>query len=271
MRTQDTTDPKPYPGFLQSALLCGEYLLATVVIVTPILIAGKLSGSPLEQHPAAESLAVLLATVWVIARYQRRTGAGPDEVAGLFRIPWRIIPPALGFVAGFVALETPLLLWVLVRFPWLDPNHDYGYAQSPAGTFVLLALVAPLTEELVFRGIILRGLAARYPERKALALAAGLFALMHIYPVKFPGTFAMGLCLGWLLLRLGSIWPGVMAHSFNNCFAFVSMMDTEAATPAAALQKLGPWAVPLAAVGAMLTLLSARLLRESVNELAARE
>lgn len=86
---------------------------------------------------------------------------------------------------------------------------------------LLMVVAAPLAEEFVFRGIMLRGLALRYGARRGLWLSASLFALAHLYPINLPTTFAAGLLLGWLLLRTGSVWPGVFAHALNNGISFV--------------------------------------------------
>src|SRR5262249_36087462 len=52
--------------------------------------------------------------------------------------------------------------------------------------------------------------------------SAGLFALFHIFPEKYLPTFLMGLVLGFLCARTGSIWPGMIAHAVNNASAVLS-------------------------------------------------
>lgn len=87
--------------------------------------------------------------------------------------------------------------------------------------FFLLVIVAPLSEELLFRGIILRGLLSRYRPMSAILLSSMLFALMHLNPWQTISAFTLGLIYGWFYLRTGSVWPGVVGHAINNGIALI--------------------------------------------------
>jgi membrane protease YdiL (CAAX protease family) len=91
---------------------------------------------------------------------------------------------------------------------------------SPVG-YVTIGLLAPLTEELVMRGAILRSLLKDMRPWLAIVLSALLFALVHMNPVQMPHAFLIGLLLGWMYWRTGSILPGVAYHWANNSVAFV--------------------------------------------------
>jgi membrane protease YdiL (CAAX protease family) len=76
--------------------------------------------------------------------------------------------------------------------------------------------VAPITEELLFRGILLRGLARSMSVNAALVLSAVLFAATHFQLVQFPGLVAVGLVLAWLAARTGGLAAPIWAHvGFN--------------------------------------------------------
>jgi membrane protease YdiL (CAAX protease family) len=82
--------------------------------------------------------------------------------------------------------------------------------------------LAPLGEELVFRGAILRRLLdSCLPLWGAIALSALLFMLIHMNPAQMPHAFLIGLLLGWMYWRTGSILPGVAFHWANNSAAYV--------------------------------------------------
>jgi hypothetical protein len=87
-----------------------------------------------------------------------------------------------------------------------------------------LVLVAPVTEELLCRGIMLRGLLGRYRPGVAIALSSMLFAFMHLNPWQTISAFALGLLFGWFYLRTGSLWPCIAGHAINNgiCVILVS-------------------------------------------------
>jgi membrane protease YdiL (CAAX protease family) len=80
----------------------------------------------------------------------------------------------------------------------------------------LLVLVAPVTEELLFRGIILRGLLSRHRPAVAVALSAALFTAIHLNPWQFCSAFCLGVALGWFYLRTTSVTLCIIAHAFSN-------------------------------------------------------
>lgn len=90
-----------------------------------------------------------------------------------------------------------------------------------ATSFLLICIVAPLIEEILFRGIILRGLLNHYPAPIAIALCAMVFATYHLNLYQFPVALAMGSFAGWLYYKTRSLWPAILAHSFYNSTAYV--------------------------------------------------
>lgn len=94
--------------------------------------------------------------------------------------------------------------------------HNFGY--------LAVGVLAPIAEEMVFRGAMLRRLAefAGYRRRwTVIALTALLFGLSHGNMAQGMNAFLVGLLLGWMYVRTGSIVPGVVFHLTNNTIAFV--------------------------------------------------
>lgn len=94
-------------------------------------------------------------------------------------------------------------------------SHDFGY--------VTICLFAPLVEEMVFRGAVLRTLLQRMEGHKwrAILISALLFSLVHMNPAQMPFAFIAGIFLGWIYSRTGSIVPGVLYHWVNNSVVFL--------------------------------------------------
>ena len=88
--------------------------------------------------------------------------------------------------------------------------------------YVSVGLLAPLAEELVFRGAILRAL-LRWCSKPwvGIVLSALLFAVAHMTPAQLPHAFLIGLLLGWMYYRTDSIIPGIVYHWINNSVAYV--------------------------------------------------
>lgn len=86
----------------------------------------------------------------------------------------------------------------------------------PLVSLFTLAIVAPLTEETLFRGLFLRAFARRYGVWPALVLSSALFAFFHLNVWQALAAFFAGLYLGHLRLSTGSLWPPIVAHALFN-------------------------------------------------------
>jgi membrane protease YdiL (CAAX protease family) len=103
------------------------------------------------------------------------------------------------------------------------------------GMRLLLALlvvgVAPFVEELVFRGVLLSGLASRMRVGWAIVVSAIIFGCVHLPDFKFawypvPALVLLGLALGWMRVRSGSLWPSITLHATNNFLAMLAWFVT---------------------------------------------
>lgn len=128
---------------------------------------------------------------------------------------WAVIA-ALGMVIPFSWLQEnmpELPNWIEDQQEQLLSNY-WGY--------VVIGLLAPLAEEVVFRGAILRQLlTTRMSPYGAIAISAALFALIHMNPAQIPYAFLAGWLLGWMYWRTGSILPGMAYHWANNSVAYI--------------------------------------------------
>ena len=96
--------------------------------------------------------------------------------------------------------------------------------------YIVVGLLAPLVEEVVFRGAILRAL-LKWNQNHwlCIAISAALFGLSHFNPAQTPHAFLAGLLLGWMYYRTGSIVPGVVVHWVNNSVAYAMYNISKAA------------------------------------------
>ena len=102
-------------------------------------------------------------------------------------------------------------------------EEEMGGMMNARGGYFVICLLAPLVEELVMRGAVLRALLLWRKDRPwtMIAISAFLFALIHMNPAQMPHAFVIGLLLGWMFYRTGSIVPGVAYHWANNTAAFI--------------------------------------------------
>ena len=98
-----------------------------------------------------------------------------------------------------------------------------GLLKEPWG-YVAVGILAPLTEEVVFRGAILRTLLGMMSKRNhwvAIMISAAIFGVVHANLAQFVNALLMGLLLGWMYYRTQSLVPGILLHWVNNTMAYV--------------------------------------------------
>lgn len=83
----------------------------------------------------------------------------------------------------------------------------------------LIAVVAPIIEETLFRGLLFGGLKSYFGIWTAIVISAAIFSALHFELVGFVPRFALGVGLGYLYIKSGSIYPSIGLHSLNNLIA----------------------------------------------------
>ena len=138
-------------------------------------------------------------------------------------LPWSVVA-ALGIIVPSLLLQSLLPEWT----GWAKEMADqtdllFSQLMRNPGGYLVVALLPPVVEELVFRGAVLRSLLEWKPQRPWLMIvvSALIFALVHVNPAQLLHTFLVGLLLGWLYWRTGSVVPGVALHWTNNTAAYV--------------------------------------------------
>jgi hypothetical protein len=166
-----------------------------------------------------------------------------------------------GILEGWIGLLVPVPDAVAVEMARLFYARD---ASGWARVGLTAAVLIPLGEELLFRGLLLRGFLLRYGPRNALVLTALLFAVVHLNPWSLPSIFLAGLLLGWLVLRTGSLWCAWLAHGVYNLTAVLTLNAALDGPPTAGtIENLsaGPFNSPaVAAIAAGVVLLALWLL-----------
>lgn len=134
--------------------------------------------------------------------------------------PWMVL---IWSVIAALGLVVPSA-WLQEHMPEL-PNfveQEFDMILKDRWGYLTIGLLAPLAEEIVFRGAALRSLlASRLSPLAAIVISALLFAVAHLNPAQMPHAFLVGLLLGWMYWRTGSILPGMAYHWANNSAAYV--------------------------------------------------
>jgi CAAX protease family protein len=167
---------------------------------------------------------ILLGLVLLIAR-----GLPRRETFALYRPKsW---PRTVGLVLGTLAATYLLLVLVAAAIgPGAETDQgipvfwDGSRAAQAALSFMVVAVAAPVVEELMFRGLGF-SLLSRFGARAALFATAVLFGLIHGFLVALPLFVIVGLALGWLRMRTGSVYPGMLMHGVFNAAATILVIS----------------------------------------------
>jgi uncharacterized protein len=236
-------DPTPTPATLPPVkdLPWGgvEIIKAVLLIVLGLVglslltalavsIAGEAMDAP--QRMSSPLLFLLGAGIYglvILAVYLfavRRPGSSWAAV-GLREFAWWWGPAVFGLILfefSGMALINTVLVPLVTGSPFENPQVEaitggLHLTYRELGLLLLLiAVVAPLAEELFFRGMIYPVMRRRWGPTGAISLNALVFALAHFIPILMPGLFFVGLILAWVRERSGSVWPGILLHMLQN-------------------------------------------------------
>lgn len=147
---------------------------------------------------------------------------------GFGKFEWRVLGIGCGLlVASYVLilLHNLLLMALGIETQGEEIAKLFASLESPAWFFFVGAILAPLVEEIFFRGFLFQGFRQKYGWVSAMLLSSGIFAVAHLDPVSLIPTFILGSLLAYLYHRSNSVWPGVILHvlvnSFGLCSAYV--------------------------------------------------
>lgn len=209
------TTKAPIRTFLNVLTYLVSFLFIQVVITAIVALALYLARGHAQPMPAA--IVTALGSVATIAIFLWRRWS-PFSRAYIQTRPWAVLAWTALLTLGCV----PLSMFVTdVLGVQLSPEAQQALVQtiSHPAAFLIVGILVPVAEEMVFRGAILRALLASMPRRwhwGAIFISALLFAVVHGNWAQGANALLMGLLLGWLYWRSGSIAPGILFHAINN-------------------------------------------------------
>ncbi len=197
------------------------------------LVSGWLGGSANEVSNAATAganglsgkqlvVSSAIASVLTIAIFLRSKWA-PISRNWLSTHPWTVLVWVV-----FLALGT------ILPSQWIDDQMQISMPERtiklfedimgiPSG-YLALGILAPIAEELVFRGAILRTLLKLFDNRMhwiPIICSALIFGAAHGNLPQFIHATLIGLLIGWMYYRTDSVIPGIVLHWVNNTVAYI--------------------------------------------------
>ena len=207
--------------------LSESWILVLVFVFLGSLVGG--AGTLLVKNTAlATSISYILTMIppfWYIAAKAKKNAAPVLEVPTYVRIN----KPHFGKIGAFplfVLLAVAVWALSIVTEPlisWMEmPDiikeaFDAAFdASKPVDLIVSTAILAPLCEEMLCRGNMMRGILVQKGPVKAILWSAFIFALIHFNPWQAIPAFILGCFFGWIYYKTHSIWACIFMHFVNN-------------------------------------------------------
>lgn len=271
---------KGFPTAVDLLVFLGIFLVANLLGTLVALAAGcsfpdmaALASDDAALREAAQTatgafnavnyLVTISSTLAAYLLYRRRRG-GPR---GVGRFSMRGMNPVLlvwGILLMFaVSVVLEPLLSLLPQVP-----NVYGRG---IWAFLTLAVMAPLFEEVLFRGVLLESMRPRYGVVVAWVLSSVLFGVVHVHPTVVVNAFFMGLVLGFIYLVSGSLWASIILHAVNNAAAYLLLVSGHEETMVLELVGSRTWYVLLYVAALAVAAVSARMIWRTLARLKEAE
>lgn len=219
---------KYYPTILGAIHLIVLYTFIQTIVDFPLALLDYYNGTDYLYNPIKKILLGVGSTIFIFYYAYRRAAVPIKELFPSKSFNVLIVIPVLFFlwaaqnligevnIALDKVLPPPAWFWEMFNKIF---ESDYGIY----GAILKVVIMAPLIEELIFRGVIMHGLMRNYSKFTAVFVSALMFALFHLNPWQFPATFVLGLLLGILMLRTRNIYLCIMGHAINNGLVLISI------------------------------------------------
>lgn len=221
-------------GFVFSELFLGIPLLSNPTLLDDMTEPEMVPALRVMQVLQALGMLILPSVfyLWIASSWHemKRLFGAPDRQGVLVSIAFFLVAfPFVNFVAEWntgIEIPTELGEWMLGKESQASELTKLFLDMPSLGilffNLVMIALLPALGEELIFRGIVQRGLIKQTGNpHLAIWVAAALFSAIHLQFFGFVPRMLMGVAMGYLLLWSGNLWYPIVAHFTNNAMSVV--------------------------------------------------
>ncbi len=125
-------------------------------------------------------------------------------------------------------LYWPILRWLVEDEPGQAARELTDRVDGPADAWLLtlmVALAAPIAEELFYRGLLLGALRFHFGDWTSVLLSSGIFAVVHLQLLSLPGLFMFGVIAGVLRVKTGRLGPSILFHIGFNLATVIILLE----------------------------------------------
>lgn len=233
----DATRPFPsiWAAILWVLVFFGlQVIIGILALVVAVILSGDIGGIKSNMDIISDLKFIALPTIWglVISNLMVCFGLWlylrkDNRFAKIGFTRWSSIGigPTLGLGVLIIAIGIGFnYIYTEFIFPDVDMQGDLralfeAIPKTAANNlllFVAVAVLAPLLEEFLFRGLLQKSLMPMMPAWAAIILSAAIFATVHMDAYAFPPIFLLGAGFGYLYYKTGSLRVCIVLHMINN-------------------------------------------------------
>lgn len=216
-------------------LYTGAAVLVSIIVQSSIILSLELFGLMDRYYndayfsSATDILVVIIGMLLPFLFFGKKMKeASGREVIPELGSPYKgsLMLPAIAAGVGLCMLGNIVNSYITMFFDSFNVEltaPDIPMAEGVSGiilTFFRVAITAAVVEEIAFRGYVMGSL-RRYGDSFAIAVSAFVFAAIHGNMVQAPFALMAGFALGYLSVKTGTIWTGIIIHAINNSISAI--------------------------------------------------
>jgi membrane protease YdiL (CAAX protease family) len=236
----ENTTPAAYPNLKQSWGLLGITVLLAIGFNLILLAIGeflaKVEGQSLGVAFSSSSITFLISYIIIFglvvligSNYKKKWEGGFSPNLSLPSMP-NLIFIVLGTL-GIYFLVEPIVDFIPMP-EFVKQVFIQMLGKLDVWKVIAVVIAAPIFEETILRGIMLDGLLKWYSPKKAIIWSSIFFGILHLNPWQFVPALFLGLFMGWIYYRTGSLLTTIIIHFVANgsgsLLALILMPDADA-------------------------------------------
>ncbi|MEZ0481139.1 lysostaphin resistance A-like protein [Planococcus sp. SSTMD024] len=210
--------------------------LMTVASIVSVSLLLQATGNPYLNSIVMLLVFYIVLPVWICSHYFQKRGVTLRQVVFVQGIARWLLP--IAGLSLLIMVFSTSIYWLLLRglmatAPvladlFLTPQPLPDVFWYIAATGFIIAIIAPIAEEFVFRGVILNQMMGLFGSWKGIGFTSLIFAVFHL---NFFGAFLFAVIASLLYVKTGNLLAPILLHLFNNtlavyqAFANTSFMD----------------------------------------------
>ncbi len=213
-----------FPRWTHLLAIFGIYILASAIFMAIVMLIGSTTGLIASQGDSMTvmplvQLPVMLSCIWYAYRK-----AGRPQLLSASSQSLDALTITLAVVGGL------LVSLSIGAFAQLLPGYDSlvemleGIGTPTIGAALAVVIIAPLLEEILCRGIILRKYLEKASPVKSILISGFFFGMLHLHPIHIVTATVMGFALGYVYYRTRSVYLVIGVHMANNLIAYLGSL-----------------------------------------------